>query len=72
MVEEIAIKDYEIVSNDATFEEIMDKIRANHTTLVLVMDYTEPPSGGKVVGVITKDELTTSVSIAAGLFSDIE
>ena len=70
LLDEIAIKNYEVVSNDATFEEIFDKIRANHTALILVMDFTEEPSGGKVIGVITKNELASSVSVTEGLFSD--
>ena len=70
LVIEIAIKDFEIVNSNAAFLDIIDKIRANHTSIVLVMDSIYSPSEDNVVGVITKDELTSSVSLTAGLFSD--
>jgi predicted transcriptional regulator len=69
-VENIAIKDFEIVNKDASFGEIVDKIRANHTSLVLVIDLSFDPSGNYVIGVVTKEELTSSISVTEAFFSD--
>ena len=70
LVKDVAIKDYEIVSSNAGFLEIVDKIRENHTSFILVLESLDRSSADNVVGIITKDELTNSVSITAGLFSD--
>jgi CIC family chloride channel protein len=70
LVKDIAINEFEIISSNAAFLEIVDKIRENHTSFILVMKSLDRSSEDNVVGIITKDELTNSISITAGLFSD--